>query len=195
MNYFCLSGKSFDITYSPYGEIAKISGEDLDWMRDYIEQGKNTGMSDDKYFNWTECMSDSRIAYIADERKIIIPQGIIPTDTVWTSNIAFQGDNKKFNDSLSVKIVNIDRNEYNISTISLGLTNIKQNYKYNGIRDFGNIEQSNGFGSFSMDLTKRGRIKSSILDYYISTKNTKANSVFNELIHTRTTWELLDIVK
>ncbi len=186
----CLEGKTADITYSPYGEIAKIEGKDLEWIRNYVEEGSDE-LSDETYFDWQQCLSDARIASVFDMKKIILPQGLIPTDTIWTCPIEFYAAGIRFYDSIACKIVKLDQKEYNISTSSLNVNNIEHRAHFYGIDKLGTIKSAKGSGSIQITLSRRGTVSKTMLDYSISTENKAKNEIFSENIHTQIQWEVL----
>lgn len=186
----CLDGKTADLTYSPYGEIAKIEGKELEWVRNYVEEGRDD-ISEVSYFDWQQCLSDSRIAYIFDMKKILIPQGLIPTDTIWTCPIEFYSGGTRYSDTVACKIVKLDQKEYNISTSSLFVNNIDHNSHFYGIEKLGTINSAKGTGSINITLSRRGSVSKTSLEYMISTENTAGNMKFKEKIHSQIQWEVL----
>ena len=97
-------GRAFEMTYSSYKDVAKLEGEDLEWLRNYInEQGK--GIVDTlTNFIWLQGISEERLTYITDLYKVYIPDKWIPKDSVWTSPFDYQINGIPFQDTVFAKV-------------------------------------------------------------------------------------------
>ncbi|MCX7879280.1 MAG: hypothetical protein N2517_01305 [Ignavibacteria bacterium] len=107
-------GKEFTIIYSPYGEVAKIEGEKLDYYKDYVEQLKPHVRDTMSIFNWTEGLSTPRLKHIADVFKIQYPLKYVYRDSIWFSPIEMQIEGINLSDTLELKVTGFLNNKYYI---------------------------------------------------------------------------------
>lgn len=104
----------FEITYSPYGEVAKIEGERLSEKRSYIEQLKPTIPDSIWYYNWSDGLSEQRLKYIGDVIKLVYPINPIYRDSIWHSPIELQIDGINLIDTVELKATGFNNNQYQI---------------------------------------------------------------------------------
>lgn len=104
----------FELTYSPYGEIAKIEGDRLAEKKNYIELLKNSIPDSIWYYNWTDGLSDIRLKHIGDVIKLIYPITPIYRDSIWYSPIELQIDGIHIIDTVELKVTGFWNNKYNI---------------------------------------------------------------------------------
>lgn len=104
----------YDLTYSPYGEVAKIEGERLTEKRNYVEMLKNSIPDTIWYYNWTDGLSDLRLKYIGDVIKLIYPINPVYRDSIWFSPIELQVDGIHLIDTVELKVSGFWNNKYNI---------------------------------------------------------------------------------
>ncbi len=90
-NYLGTLNRSFEITYSPYGEITKISGDQVDFWKDYIQQ--NVSDLDTLISTiWLQSLSNENLAQLGDIQKRIIPGTKKVIDSSWKHPLAYRVD-------------------------------------------------------------------------------------------------------
>jgi hypothetical protein len=185
-------GKMYSITYSPYGEVLKIEGEKLDWLRNYVtKEGKDVLDSLEKFI-WLDGISLERLQYLTDVKKISFPKGMIKEDSVWKSYLPMQIDGRNFGDSVQVKFVSYKDGEYTIKAESEKFVpNHQQGLMY-GIDRFAKVDSCTGKGTYSVSLTPRGSIKKSESNYQTVLHLKIGREPLVETITSNATWELLN---
>lgn len=104
----------FEITYSPYGEVAKIDGERLREKRSYIEKLKASIPDSIWYYNWSDGLSDQRLKQICDVIKLTYPVNPVYRDSIWYSPIELQIDGINVHDTLELRTTGFFNNNYSI---------------------------------------------------------------------------------
>jgi hypothetical protein len=122
--YFSIPhGQQFNMTYTPYGDIGKIEGERLDEMRDYIKEQSSNSTDIMKKFMWTQGLSDNRLKFIVDARKIQFSDSPVAMDSVWFTPFLIQLDGITFyNEKTEASLKEVRGGFYTIEA------NIKQMY-------------------------------------------------------------------
>mgnify|MGYP000580864917 CR=1 FL=1 len=186
-------GNEFNLTYSPYGEVAKIDGERLDFLIDYIRQQKNNPMSDVLInFAWEEGISLDRFKFIADVKKIILPAEPIQIDSLWETPIDLQLDYINFFDTLTTKITKFKDGFFYINGVSNNIQAKNKPAKLYGIKtQLVEVADTKGEGSYELILHNRGFVSKAELKYNLEIGSYIKKEYFKQKIETKTTWELL----
>lgn len=186
-------GNEFNLTYSPYGEVAKIDGERLDFLIDYIKQQKNNPMSDAIInFSWEEGISLDRLKFLADVKKILLPAEPIQIDSIWKTPIDLQLDYINFFDTLSTKITKFKDGFFHITGVSKNIRAKNKPAKLYGIKtQLIEVADTKGEGSFELILHSRGFVSKAEANYNLEIGSYIKKEYFKQKIETKTTWELL----
>src|SRR3989339_566858 len=117
--------RQFDMTYSPYGEVAKIESPDIEEAIDFIKEGDakyGTKNKDElKNLIWFDGLSDARLKHITDLQKIIFSQEGMAKDSLWRSPFTIQIDGKDFIDTVNSRIAEYNNGNYIIETNPRGI--------------------------------------------------------------------------
>lgn len=186
-------GNEFNMTYSPYGEVAKIDGERLEFLINYIKQQKNNPMSDAIInFSWEDGISIDRLKFLADVKKIILPTEPIQIDTVWKTPIDLQFDHINFYDTLTAKITKFQDKLFYISGVSNNIKPKNKPAKLYGIKtQLIEVADAKGEGTFELILHSRGFVSKAEAKYNLEIGSYIKKEYFKQKIETKTTWELL----
>ncbi len=186
-------GNEFNLTYSPYGEVAKIEGERLEFLIDYIKQQKNNPMSDAIInFVWEEGVSLDRLKFLADVRKIFFPKEPIQIDSLWETAIDLQLDYINFFDTLSAKITKYKDGYFHIEAVSNNIQAKNKAAKLYGIKtQLIEVADTKGEGSFKLVLHNRGFVSKAEAKYNVEIGSYIKKEYFKQKIESKTTWELL----
>ena len=185
-------GKSFDMVYSPYGEVAKIEGEKLDWLRNYINKDGSSLMDTVENFMWLDGISKERLEHITNLQKFLFLPGPILQDSSWKSLFNIQIDRKNFFDTVDVKIEKIKEGFITINAISKNLTNLPQSSIFYGIKgSLVPVTNSRGTGNYKIELSPRGTIRYAEANFNVDIGAKKGNSKFTDKVQVKMTWQLL----
>ena len=184
----CL-GRDFEMTYSPYGEVSAIKSDDIDETLDYVRKNGKGALSEIDMFAWTNGLSRDKLAYLADMKKIVIPDKRYAIDSVWFSPIVFDANGYYFFDTLATRIAKYNAGVFYIEGYSTSLTpSAMKMYSYN-VDKLITIDSCSGGGKVSMELKANGVIKKLTIDYKIKAKIKAGNSSYYEFIDSKAVWE------
>jgi hypothetical protein len=185
-------GRTFELTYTPYGEIADISGKDLDELRDYVSnQGKKLLDTVDKFI-WIDGISNEHLAHLTDVRKILLPPKMISPDSIWLSPFEIQIDGITFLDTLPVKVVKYSGGIFEMNSESKTLKNKNTRAKIYGINKFIQIDSCNGSGKYKIKVGPRGNLGYSSAIFNVELYSHLAKSYFKESITSKYEWTLIN---
>lgn len=185
-------GKDFEMTYSPYGEVIKIEGERLDWLKNYIEE-EGKGLPDTvlKFF-WLDGISLNHLKYVADTKKLIYPVYQVNVDSSWKSPFDFMINGMYYSDTAYAKITKIGDGEIHIQS---KLNNIRALDKYGKFYNIKGqllqIVKSQGTGYYNLVLSSKGTIKKAELVTNVDITVKVNRDVFTERISSKVVWDLL----
>lgn len=90
-NYVGALNRSYELTYSPYGEVTKVSGDQIDFWREYIQT--NVGDLDTLISTiWLQALSDENLLHLGDMQKQIVPGSKRAIDSSWKHNFRLRVD-------------------------------------------------------------------------------------------------------
>lgn len=192
----CPNGLNFDITYSPYFEVAKIDGENLIDRRQYISSPE-TGIRDSiQKFIWFKGLSDDFLSSFADPLKNILPINRVAIDSSWVKPYKFYINNVLYIDTAITTLKDFDTKTF---TMIADLKNLKTEEKQIltfGIEDFVNVDSATlGKGQIKVELTARGVIQSTEINTKINQVLSYKNQKFNQIVDTKLKYFLEKMVR
>jgi hypothetical protein len=180
------------MTYSPYGEVAKVEGDDLDWLRNYVTDPKAKSVDTVTKFIFLDGISKERLSYLADIKKINFPPDAIERDSVWKSPIAFQADGVNFFDTATVKISNVRGVYVDLEAKFNNVRPMNHGGLYYGVKnEILNVEQAKGSGSFNLELSPKGTVRHSRLITTVESIVPVKNDKFTQTVTTQSDWDLV----
>ena len=185
-------GKYFNMTFSPYGDVAKIEGEKLDEYFDYIKKyGK--GLKDTiELFIWTDGASNSRLAQIGNINKILLPQEPIEKDSIWKTPLTLQFENINCFDSVEAKITSVQNGETRIEALAKSIKTVPGSYRFYGIKDrLLSVKSTSGGGIYTLDITPRGTIRKAEGNFEVEMIVPIKSDSFTQKIKNHCVWELV----
>lgn len=185
-------GKYFDMTFSPYGEIAKIEGEKIDWFIDYLNQYADQLPDTVEKFIWYDGVSLPRLGNITSLKKIKFPDNKIEIDSTWDTPFSMQFEFITFSGNMKAKISKFDNGELYLQGFSDNLQPAPGKYLINGFQKILlPVEMNQNNVVYNLHLSPRGAIKSAeaIADIQLDTKIRK--DTFGIHIKSKVRWDLL----
>jgi hypothetical protein len=185
-------GRAFTMTYSPYGDVAKIEGEDIDWLKKYVTVDGKKSLDTMKKYIWVRGVSDEHLLYLGDIQKRIIPLRTMQIDSTWKAMFAFEMDGITFNDAATtVKISDLSSGNFTLMAVADSMTTPQTFGRFNEINEFVNIEASSAKGKYILKISPKGAIENAQADFYAEVSARFKKESFKEKIWTKATWELL----
>lgn len=188
-------GRDFDMIYSPYGELAKIEGEKLSWLKNYIVVEGKDKLDSLKKNIWLRGISTEHLKYLTDLQKGIIPPGKVRRDSVWATPFDIQLDEVNFYDTAQSRI-----KDYNAGILSLEssfskLKPAEETVRLYDINQLVNTTEGQGSGKYEISIGGNGWISNALLETEAQLKAKVKNEEFTQKIKTKATWELLNHFK
>lgn len=179
----------FSLTYSPYGDVAKIEGKDLDAERKNFSQIKDP-VNREEVLN---SISDNKLKFMFDVPKGIYPPFEASIDTSWKSEIRYFITNVPFSGEITNTFKGFANNEYRIESTmeSLKLDAPMENYYLPDLDKYGTITDGIATGTLETDMFTGGTIK------YVKAKlkailaGKLENYKYNQIVETTYTWDLM----
>jgi hypothetical protein len=188
-------GRTYDMIYSPYNEVVRVEGEDLDWLKDYVlVKGKDI-LDTIKKTIWMRGISDTHLAYLADLQKNTIPSVKVRKDTVWFSPFKFQFDGITFFDTAQSRIAEYNAGVFTIESRINNMKPLKEAVILYDINTLVTADSGKFDGTYSYKLRPNGTITYAEANFQGVVYPKIRNEVFTQMVKKRTIWELLDQFK
>ena len=188
-------GRSFDVTYSSYGDVVKIEGSDLDWVKNFMKENSDSNVDPITDFIWYDGISESRLKHLSDVRKVFIPTAWIPKDSIWNTPFEIQLNSITFKDTLKAIVSDVSAG---YSTIEAKTNHLKVSsekcFLYN-VPDLVYIFDSKGDGIFSMSVNPKGVISHISGKFNALVKYQSGKQTILETIKTEMSWQMLGMYK
>ncbi|MCX6154234.1 MAG: hypothetical protein NT007_08745 [Candidatus Kapabacteria bacterium] len=184
--------KTFDLTYSPYYEVANIEDEKLQELRNYINDKGGSSMDSLTKYMWIRGYSHEHLLHFTEMNKGIIPFGSFQGDSVWNApKFSIEINGMDFNDTAKV---NMKSYNAGIITLEAKCTNIQPQAKEirsHGISKLTQVESGTGTGNYEFEVNTQGLIKRAegIFDTEVNIRI--GNEVFKEKIKSHQKWTLI----
>ena len=181
--------KEFSMIYSPYGEVAEISGDMLDFETEKLFKYGDR-LDTLKKFVWYRGLSAEHLAYLVDVPKGLLPYGSVTEDSIWTKPVKFDVNGVAFSDTMVVRINEHSRGTFLIEAAADSLTPVESAGRFYQIKELAEIRGGVAKGTFEMELIPSGVIgfAEAKIKGVIYPKVKKEE--FKEYVDTKITWEL-----
>ncbi|MPM40709.1 hypothetical protein SDC9_87357 [bioreactor metagenome] len=108
---FSIIGHSLDMTISPYFEVAKIEGEQLDDLRETIDKMEDTA----RRWIWWKANTDEYLKFYMDMNKNVLRSGRFAIDSTWKMKFSIPIEGVKYScDTTNVKFYLYDGKNFNV---------------------------------------------------------------------------------
>lgn len=187
-------GREFNLIYSPYGEVSKIDGDDIQELKDYINENKSYMKPIDLYM-WNNAVSFERLSYLADNKKIELPKGKIAIDSIWYSPIAIELNGYSFVDTAAMKISQYNTGKFLLEGTMKNIAPVnKDEYMYN-VSKLIKIDKSVATGKIQLELTARGKLIRTAINYRAVVHAKTGEDYVNEIIDSSIEWKKINTFK
>lgn len=149
---------TLELTFSPYGELAKIESEDVKSLVEYVKEGGRQALDSVTYDVWLDRLSPQAFAQLADIPRRMIPEGWIAPDSVWRRIANFRADGVDFRDTLSVSVYNFEEAVYTLKAEGTSLSCIPTEVFMHGYPHNVKVQQAEGKLQSTMQLARLGNI-------------------------------------
>lgn len=182
-------GQTFNMLYSPYGDVSKIDGDQLESeKRQYAKTNDEIKRNQILY-----ALSNSRLKFSFDVPKGVYPPYEVTKDTTWKSETEFFLCGVPLRGELINTFDGFSNNEYHISSTmdSLSLISPIENVILPDLDKNCIITSGVATGDIKTDLHTSGNVKYSRAKLKALLKGKVGNFKFNQIVETTYTWDLL----
>lgn len=114
-NYIGPLNRSYELTYSPYGEVTNVSGDQIDFWREYLEQNASD-LDSVLYTIWTQSLSRENLLHIGDLQKRTIPGLRKAVDSSWKHQLALRLDGTHYAGTVRSRLASYEGGLYHVLT-------------------------------------------------------------------------------
>lgn len=188
-NYVGPLNRSFEITVGPYGEITKLSGENVDYWRDYLKEN-GAGMDSVILLIWNQSLDPENLLQYGDLQKRVVPGLRVHIDTAWQHQLTLRSDGVVYTGRVDSKLTEYASGFYTISTKDTLPANSQAIHVY-GVPYISRLTDGKAIVDHTVTLTSQGTINaiSSKVDAWF--RATAANEAFTQTSTSTTEWKLV----
>jgi len=189
--YFILISKQFDLTYSPYGDVASVGGELLESLRYDYAKISDTARRD----YYLRRLSDFDLSYIVDMTKHVLPTVPMETDTIWYSNFEIELEGLKFSGKGNNRLLQANGQK---AIIECQTDTLRTNEKIKMLYDVNSeatIDSAYAIAKYTLDVKGDGAMDYSkaVIDGFM--KGRVGNQPFTQQIKRTVIWDLKERYK
>ncbi len=184
--------QKYKLTYSPYGEVSKITGRSL---QDAIKMLDHDvfGVKDPvKKQIWQNAYSFAHLIFLSDVTKNYFPQGKITRDSVWKKLVSLDLNRVYFQDTVKATIDDIKPSRYILKGSMDSLKAISNTAMLYDIKEPVQIKDAKGNGILDIDFTPAGVIEFVNGDFITNVEYDYKGKKIREIAETKLKWELLN---
>jgi hypothetical protein len=183
-------GLDFEMTYSPYQEVAKVWSEILDNKRKYVTDPSTAPSDSDIKFIWNDRLSDIPLLSCFDIVKGILPNMKTYIDSTWNDEIVLDIEGAAIKDSVMFKLSSFNIKNYIIDGT---VKSINYNNKFTRLFDIGTLAEVisiNGKGDYKIKVQPRGTITELLINHDLNVQYKIQNDILTQKIITKKQWKL-----
>lgn len=107
--------RSYELTYSPYGEVTAVAGEQIDFWRDYLEQN-SADLDTLIYTIWMQSLSKENLLHLGDLQKRTIPGLRKAVDSTWKHQLTMRVDGAIYSGDVRSRLASYEGGLYHVIT-------------------------------------------------------------------------------
>lgn len=189
--YFLLISKQFDVTYSPYGDVASIGGELLESLRS--DYAKISDTAKKEYY--LRRLSDFDLSYVVDMTKHVLPTVPMELDTVWNSNFEIELEGMRFSGNGNNKLLKANSQK---AVIECQTDTMQTKEKFKTMYDLNSeatIDSAFAVAKYTLDMKGDGAMDYSkaVIDGFM--KGKAGTQPFTQTIKRTVIWDLKERYK
>lgn len=189
-NFMGPMNRSAEISYNPYGEITKLGGEQLEWIRDYL---KESGQALDSVtaLVWNQSVEDPNILMYCDLQKRVVPGKRVALDSSWKHLLGLRVDGVAFQGEVSSTLADYTGGLFTIRTADTLYAAPGQDLHVYGITDVSKVIDGKAITNNALDISTVGTINGVTVRVLATYRARIRQEVFTHTVRSTTTWKLL----
>lgn len=185
--------REFTITYSPYNDVAEIKGDQIDFLKNYLEKNKNVLQGEDTLILnlWEKGISDSYLKQFGDMHKNLIPSERIYKDSLYTRKLDIELEDVPFHGEMKMKLEDVLGNIYTLkaegSDFKVGTSPV---YLF-GLKSLATPLEGKAEGAYQIKISNRGTIREVRAEFVSEVKALANDKPFTQTAKTNMFWRIL----
>lgn len=188
-------GIQYEITYSPYNEVIKVSGDKLERKINYLTDEK-TGIRDSiRRAYWTRGLDQFHLSFIGNIHKSILPDYSVGIDSTWKKTADVELEHVRYRDSVEFKLKDFTVQNYIIEGKTFDIAHEQDPTLIYDIPKFVEITETEGEGNYKFKISPRGIVNEAQIEYDVKLKGNIVRDEFIQTIKQKMTWQLQTMLK
>jgi hypothetical protein len=183
-------GTDFQMTYSPYQEVAKVGGEMLLEKRKYVSDPKTAPSDELLKATWVNGLQDESLLNVFDVVKGFPPQHKVDIDSTWMKAIICEVEGSRFIDSVEFKLTNFNIQSFTIEGSSKALIPIPHLQRVFGLSQLIDFTNVTGENKYTIKMHPRGSVNQIDVDQNIELTYQVADDFIKQKVETKKSWFL-----
>lgn len=189
-NKMVVLGLDFQMTYSPYQEVAKFGGEMLLEKRNYLTDPKTAPQDELNKATWVNGLEDESLLNYFDVVKGITPMHRVDIDSSWDKAFIVDLEGGRFIDSVTFTLTNFNIQNYTIKGISKGFTPKEKLVRLFGLSQLIDYTNAEGSSEYTIKMHPKGSVTEINAKYNAILTYQVANDYIQQKVETNRTWTL-----
>ena len=183
-------GLNFQMTYSPYQEVAKVGGDMLVEKRNYLTDPKTAPQDELNKTTWVNGLQDESLLNIFDVVKGFPPNHKIDVDSSWDKALICEVEGSRFTDSVTFTLANFNIQSYTFKGVSKKIMPIESVVRMFGLSQIIDYTNAEGTSEYLIKMHPRGSVNQIDANYNIELTYQVANDFIKQKVETKKTWIL-----
>jgi len=189
---FAINALEFQYRFSRYFDVAAISGEMIEWNREYVTNPRTAPRKEFNRELYQKRYSNETLKHLSDLGKNVLPAVEVEKDSVWTSELNLDINQTSFKGYVNSRMTSLRSESYMLESDINNMEIKDKKYRLEDLKKFATIDSSNIKGNMQYKLHFLGRFEfveakvKAILYGKVSAFN------FREEIEQETVWDLLN---
>jgi hypothetical protein len=183
-------GLDFEMTYSPYQEVAKVWSETLINKRKYVTDPATAPTDDDVRFIWNDRLNDTPLLSCFDVVKGILPNLKTSIDSVWNDEIVLDIEGATIKDSVDFKLSSFNIKNYIIEGSVKLINKTNKPSRLFDIRSLSEVVSTRGKGDYKIKVNPHGTINELQINHDIEIKYKIQDDYLIQKINSKKHWKL-----
>ena len=183
-------GLNFQMTYSPYYEVAKVDGDMLIDKRNYVTEEKTAPTDEMIKATWVNGLQDESLKNLFDVIKGIPPIQKVDIDSTWTREIPSELEGSRFVDSVEFTLANFNIQSFIIKGVSKGILPKESMVRMFGLSQLIDFTNATGSSEYLIKIHPRGSVTQMDINQNYELVYQVANDFIKQKVETKKTWIL-----
>jgi hypothetical protein len=183
-------GLNFQLTYSPYQEVAKVGGDMLLEKRTYISNPETAPSDELIKQTWVAGLKDEALMSLFDVVKGIPPLQKIAIDTAWSKQVLSNVEGCNFIDSVEFKLTNFNIQSFIIKGTSKSFRPFPEQIRLFGLTQLVDFVDVKGNSEYNIKMHPRGSVNQIDIKYNLEMKYDVGKDIVIQKVETNKSWFL-----